>query len=76
MAITSYISYLSSMAGISDNLTINTKDLSFLAYNLLPGGTLTYKNYKSGKKQLTDYFSLFSGMLMFDDVRNMAIEAT
>lgn len=76
MAITSYISYLSSMAGVSDNLAINTEDLSFLAYNLLPGGTLTYKNYKSGKKQLTDYFSLFSGMLMFDDVRNMAVEAT
>lgn len=74
MVITSYISYLASMNGVNDNLSINQRALEFLSYNLLPGGTLNNEALE-GKEKLENYFSYFSAMLMFDDVRNMAEEA-
>lgn len=74
MVITSYISYLSSMNGVSGDLSINQNALEFLSYNLLPGGTISQNN--DGKQKLENYFSFFSAMMMFDDLRNMAEEAT
>lgn len=69
MSIFSYISYLSS-AAFGGNLDVNSDDLNFLAYNLIPGAIAEDK-----RGSLENYFSLFAGMLMFDDVQNMAQEA-
>lgn len=69
MSIFSYIDYLAS-AGIGGGLNINSDDLKFLAYNLIPGAIA---DDQIGP--LEKYFSLFAGMLMFDDVQNMASEA-
>ena len=73
MVISSYISYLNSMNGKNDNLNINADALELLAYNIGKGGLAAGK--KQGKEKLETYFSLFSAMMMFDDVANMAEEA-
>jgi len=70
MIILNYIDELYSLAGIGD-LVLPQKDaLIFLALNL--------SNEAVGagaKNTLAHYLSIFAGLLMFDDVRNIAIEA-
>lgn len=70
MVITSYIGYLASMA--TAKAPINVDELEFLSYNLFPGAAA---GTKEAKTTLENYFSVFAGMLMFDDVQNMAHEA-
>ena len=52
------------------SLIINRELLSFLALNLNPSAAAA-----SAKGPLENYFSIFAGLLMFDDVKNMALEA-
>lgn len=75
MVITSYISYLASMNGVHDKLDLNQDALELLSYSLIDGGALQMNEALEGKEKLEQYFSLFSAMLMFDDVRNMAADA-
>ena len=69
MSIFSYISYLCSANLSSFNVGDETM-LQFLAYNLIQGAAAD-----DMVGPLEKYFSMFAGMLMFDDVQNMAIEA-
>ena len=70
MSIFSYISYLCS-ANINGINIGNEQLLQFIAYNLIHGAAA---DNMTGP--LEKYFSMFAGLLMFDDVQNMAIEAT
>lgn len=69
MSIFSYISYLCS-ANLSGFDVGNEQLLQFIAYNLIQGAAAD-----DMVGPLEKYFSMFAGMLMFDDVQNMAIEA-
>lgn len=70
MSIFSYISYLCS-ANVDDFNAGDEQMLQFLAYNLIHGAAA---DDMTGP--LEKYFSMFAGLLMFDDIQNMAIEAT
>lgn len=70
MIILNYIDELYSLAGIRDLILPQKDALIFLALNL--------SNQAVGagaKNTLAHYLSIFAGLLMFDDVRNIAIEA-
>jgi len=70
MNILSFIDYMDT-ASIEDfSLVINRDLLNFLALNLSPNAAAA-----SAKGPLEDYFSIFAGLLMFDDVHNIALEA-
>lgn len=69
MSIFSYISYLCS-ANLSGFNVGDEQLLQFIAYNLVPGAVAD-----DMIGPLEKYFSMFAGLLMFDDVQNMAIEA-
>lgn len=69
MSIFSYISYLCS-ANLSSFNVGDEQMLQFLAYNLIQGAAAD-----DMVGPLEKYFSMFAGMLMFDDVQNMAMEA-
>lgn len=69
MSIMSYIDTLYTMTD-SINLPLDRTGLGFLALNLVPGAVAADK-----KGPLEQYLSLYAGMLMFDDVANMAQEA-
>lgn len=71
MNILSFIDYMDSAAVGDFSLIINRELLSFLALNLNPSAAAA-----SAKGPLENYFSIFAGLLMFDDVKNMALEAT
>ena len=78
MSILSYIAALDSMnTGLNSNIetanSVNTNELEFFAYNLFPGSAGDIAGIKG---PLERYFSIFAGMLMFDDVANMTTEAT
>lgn len=69
MSIFSYISYMCS-ANLSGFNVGDESNLQFIAYNLVQGAAADEMLLP-----LEKYFSMFAGMLMFDDVQNMAIEA-
>ena len=69
MSIMSYIDTLYTMTDSID-LPLDRTGLGFLALNLVPGAVAEDK-----KGPLEQYLSLYTGMLMFDDVANMAQEA-
>ena len=70
MNILSYIDYLSSASsiGVADNIDRDT--LAFFARNLINGAIA-----EKEKAPLEYYFSIYAGMIMFDDVIAMAKEA-
>lgn len=70
MNILSYIDYLSTAAEIGTSGSIDRTGLGFLALNLGPGAVA--EDFKS---PLEKYFSIYAGMIMFDDLANMAEEA-
>lgn len=71
MNILSYITYLSSANNIGiNNNPLSQDNLSLLAYNLIPGAIADDQ-----KEPLQRYFSIYAGLLMFDDVAIMAKEA-
>ena len=77
MSILSYIATLDSMnTGLNSRSdtanSVDTNELEFLAYNLFPGSAGDVAGIKG---PLEKYFSIFAGMLMFDDVANMTTEA-
>lgn len=77
MSILSYIAALDSMSNSLNSLietenSVDTNELEFLAYNLFPGSAGDIAGIKG---PLEKYFSIFAGMLMFDDVANMTTEA-
>ena len=71
MSIISYIGELYAMASLEDLQLPQANALNFLALNLseeaVGGGVI--------KDILGKYFSIFAGLLMFDDLKNMAEEA-
>lgn len=71
MNILSYIGYLSSAnsVGINNN-PLDKNSLNLLAYNLVPGAIADDQ-----REPLERYFSIYAGLLMFDDVALMAEEA-
>lgn len=68
----SIMSYIDSLYTMSDsiNLPADRSGLGFLALNLVPGAVAADK-----KNPLEEYLSLYAGMVMFDDIANMAQEA-
>lgn len=77
MSILSYIAALDSMnTGLNSRTdtanVVDTNELEFLAYNLFPGSAGDIAGIKG---PLERYFSIFAGMLMFDDIANMTTEA-
>lgn len=75
MKLTSYLGYLSSMALAmknDSNLSLNMPELEFLSYNILPG---SIGDDGTTQTALENYLSMYAGMMMFDDVENMATEA-
>lgn len=70
MNILSYIDFMDSASVESFSLGISRDLMAFLALNLVPGAVAEH-----AKGPLETYFSIFAGLLMFDDVRNMALEA-
>lgn len=70
MNILSFIDYMDTASIDSFSLAINRDLLNFLALNLSPNAVAA-----SAKGPLENYFSIFAGLLMFDDVHNMALEA-
>lgn len=70
MSIFSYISYLCS-TNVEGFNAGDEQMLQFLAYNLIHGAAAD-----DMIGPLERYFSMFAGLLMFDDVQNMALEAT
>lgn len=66
------MSYIDSLYTMSDsiNLPIDRTALGFLALNLVPGAVA-----ESQKNPIEHYLSLYAGMVMFDDLANMAEEA-
>ena len=74
--LTTYLGYLSSMslAMTKDSgLSIDIPELEFLAYNILPGAV--GDDHGRTQTALQNYLSIYAGMMMFDDVENMAKEA-
>lgn len=80
MSILSFIASLNSMnSGLSqnENLTaaqVDANELEFLAYNLFPGSAGNNDQF-SAIGPLEKYFSIFAGILMFDDISNITMEA-
>lgn len=70
MNIISYIDFLNSAASIGVQNNISRDILAFFARNLIPGAIA-----ENAKDPLEKYFSIYAGMIMFDDVTNMAREA-
>ena len=70
MSIFSYISYLCS-ANVEGFNAGDEQALQFIAYNLIHGAAAD-----DMVGPLERYFSIFAGLLMFDDIQNMALEAT
>jgi hypothetical protein len=62
----SYIDDLYSMSN-SFSFPVSRDELGFLAINLMPGAAAA--EYKD---PLEKYLSLYAGMVMFDDLTNMA----
>ena len=54
-------------------LSIDIPELEFLAYNILPGAV--GDDHGRTQTALQNYLSIYAGMMMFDDVENMAKEA-
>lgn len=72
LGILSYIDYMASSSVSSNSaLTIDSNDLAFLGLNLMEGAVAS-----ESRGPLERYFSMYAAMLMFDDITNMAIEAT
>lgn len=70
MGILKYIDYMASSAVSSDSALVASRDeLAFLGLNLM-SGTIGAE----ARGPLEKYFSMYAGMLMFDDVTNMALE--
>ena len=69
-----YITELYAAAGTNlhyDNLTLPAQDwLNFIVMNLFTGGVA-----EEAKEPLEKYFSIFAGLLMFDDAVNIARDA-
>lgn len=70
MNILSYIDYLSSASSIGVANNIDRDTLAFFARNLINGAIAERE-----KAPLEYYFSIYAGMIMFDDVIAMAKEA-
>ena len=70
MSIFSYISYLCS-ANVEGINIGDEQNLQFIAYNLIHGAAADEM-----VGPLEKYFAMFAGLLMFDDIQNMALEAT
>ena len=70
MNILSYIDYLSSASSIGVANNIDRDTLAFFARNLINGAIA-----EKEKAPLEYYFSIYAGMIMFDDVIAMAKEA-
>ena len=70
MNILSFIDFMDSAAVDGFSLAISHNLMSFIALNLMPNAVAAQL-----KDPLESYFSIFAGLLMFDDVRNMALEA-
>ena len=76
LSIMTYIDYLQSAAEVGMAAetglggAVSRDDLAFLARNLTPGAVADDK-----KEPLEQYFSMYAGMVMFDDLANMAQEA-
>lgn len=70
MNILSFIDFMDSAAVGDFSLAISRDLMAFLALNLGGGAVAEH-----AKGPLETYFSIFAGLLMFDDVRNMAMEA-
>ena len=68
--ILTYIDFMDSAAVDDFTLPMSRNELAFLALNLIPGAVA-----EEAREPLEEYFSLFAGLLMFDDIRNMALEA-
>ena len=68
----SIMSYIDSLYTMSDSMTmpLDRTALGFLSLNLTPGAVA-----ESMKEPLEQYLSLYAGMVMFDDLANMAEEA-
>lgn len=68
----SIMSYIDSLYTMSDSMTmpLDRTALGFLSLNLVPGAVA-----ESMKEPLEQYLSLYAGMVMFDDLANMAKEA-
>jgi len=62
----SYIDDLYSMSN-STTFPLSREDLGFIAINLMPGAAAA-----DFKDPLEKYLSLYAGMVMFDDLANMA----
>ena len=69
LSIMSYIDNLYSMSS-STTFPLSREDLGFIAINLMPGAAAA-----DFKDPLEKYLSLYAGMVMFDDLGNMAQEA-
>ena len=69
LSIMSYIDDLYSMSN-STTFPLSREDLGFIAINLMPGAAAA-----DFKDPLQKYLSLYAGMVMFDDLANMAQEA-
>lgn len=69
LSIMSYIDDLYSMSN-STTFPLSREDLGFIAINLMPGAAAA-----DFKDPLEKYLSLYAGMVMFDDLANMAQEA-
>lgn len=70
MNILSYIDYLSSASSVGVKNNIDRDILAFFARNLIKGAIA-----EKEKAPLEHYFSIYAGMIMFDDVIAMAKEA-
>lgn len=69
ISIMSYIDDLYSMSS-STSFPLSREDIGFLALNLMPGAAA-----EDEKNSLEYYLSKYAGMVMFDDLTNMAEEA-
>lgn len=70
MNILSFIDYMDSASVANFSLAIDRELMSFIALNLMNNTAAP-----EAKDPLQTYFSIFAGLLMFDDVQNMALEA-
>lgn len=70
MNILSYLDYLSSASSVGVQNNIDRDTLAFFARNLIRGAIA-----ENEKAPLEYYFSIYAGMIMFDDVIAMAREA-
>lgn len=70
MNILSYLDYLSSASSVGVQNNIDRETLAFFARNLISGAIA-----EGQKAPLEYYFSIYAGMIMFDDVVAMAREA-